>query len=226
MIPGAFDYYRPANLEETLQMLAEYGEDAKLLAGGHSLIPAMRLRLAQPEKIIDIGTLRPQLSYIKEEDGLIKIGALTTHYQIESSDLLKSKAALLPQAASVIGDGQVRNWGTIGGSLVHADPSSDLPAVILALEADFVLQSTAGERVVNAADFFVGILETAITPTELLTEIRFKPLEAEKSSYLKLPNQASHYPVVGAAAILSLADGKISSARVALSGLAEKTVAL
>src|SRR5690349_4155140 len=139
MIPSAFDYYTAASVDDALKLLAEHGEDAKVLAGGHSLIPAMRLRLAQPEKIIDIGGLRSALSYIKEEGGTIKIGAMTTHYQIETSDLLKSKAPILPQAATVIGDVQVRNWGTVGGSVVHADPSSDLPSVLLALGAAVVL---------------------------------------------------------------------------------------
>jgi carbon-monoxide dehydrogenase medium subunit len=222
MIPSAFDYFNPASLNETLNLLAEHGEDAKILAGGHSLIPAMRLRLAQPEKIIDISALRPQLSYIKEEDGVIKLGAMTTYYQIETSDLLKEKAPILPQAASLIGDVQVRNWGTIGGSLVHADPSSDLPAVMLALGAELVIQSTNGERVESIDNFFTGILETSIQPTELLTEIRFKTPAGKKTSYQKLANKASHYSVVGAAAVVSLNGDKIGDAVVAFSGLAEK----
>ncbi|HEX2912400.1 MAG TPA: xanthine dehydrogenase family protein subunit M [Chloroflexia bacterium] len=221
MIPSAFDYYKPANIDEALSMLAEHGEDAKILAGGHSLIPAMRLRLANPEKIIDIGALRPQLSYIKEEDGTIKIGAMTTYYQIETSDVLKNSAPVLPEAASVIGDVQVRNWGTIGGSLVHADPSSDLPAVMLALDAELVLRSASGERVVPVGEFFAGILQTNIEPNELLTEIRFKSLAGKKASYQKLANKASHYSVVGAAAVVGVDGGKISNISVAFSGLAE-----
>ncbi len=221
MIPSAFDYFTPASLDEALSLLAEHGEDAKVLAGGHSLIPAMRLRLAQPEKIIDIAALRSSLSYIKEEGGMIKIGSMTTHYQIESSDLLKSSAPILPQAASLIGDVQVRNWGTVGGSIVHADPSSDLPAVIMALGAELVLKSSQGERTVPVADFFTGILQTAIEPNELLTEIRFKALAGKKTSYQKLANKASHYSVVGAAAVVGMNGGKISDVSVAFSGLAE-----
>jgi carbon-monoxide dehydrogenase medium subunit len=221
MIPSAFDYSTPASLDEVLQLLAEEGENSKVLAGGHSLIPAMRLRLAQPEKIIDIKALRPQLSYIKEEGDLIKIGAMTTYYQIETSDLLKEKAPILPEAASVIGDVQVRNWGTVGGSLVHADPSSDLPSVMLALDAEVVLKSAKGERVEPVSTFFAGILQTTIEPDELLVEIRFKAPGGKKSSYKKLPNKASHYSVVGAAAVVGVADGKITDAAVAFSGLAE-----
>ncbi len=221
MIPSAFDYYTPASLDEALQLLAEHGDDAKVLAGGHSLIPAMRLRLAQPEKIIDISGLRQSLSYIKEENGVIKIGAMTTHYQIESSDLLKSKAPILPEAAGVIGDVQVRNWGTVGGSLVHADPSSDLPAVAMALGAELVLQSTRGERVEKIDNFFTGILETSIEPDELLTEIRIPTPTGKKTSYQKLANKASHYSVVGAAAVVGMDGGKISDVKVAFSGLAE-----
>ena len=222
MIPSAFDYYTPASLDEALQMLSEHGEDAKVLAGGHSLIPAMRLRLAQPEKLIDISALRSQLSYIKEEDGMIKIGAMTTHYQVESSDLLKSKAPLLPEAAAVIGDVQVRNWGTVGGSIVHADPSSDLPAVMMALGAEAVLKSASGERVEKLDDFFTGILQTSIEPNELLTEIRFKTPAGKKTSYQKLANKASHYSVVGAAAVVGMNGDKIGDITVAFSGLAEK----
>ena len=221
MIPSAFDYYNPASLDEALKLLAEDGENSKVLAGGHSLIPAMRLRLAQPEKLIDIQALRPQLSYIKEEGGMIKIGAMTTHYQVETSDLLKEKASLVPEAAAVIGDVQVRNWGTLGGSLVHADPSSDMPSVMLALDAEMVLTSAKGQRVEPASGFFSGILQTTIEPDELLTEIRFKVPEGKKSSYKKLPNKASHYSVVGAAAIIGVADGKITDAAVGFSGLAE-----
>lgn len=221
MIPSSFEYFNPATLDEALKMLAEHGDSAKVMAGGHSLIPAMRLRLAQPEKVIDIGALRAELSYVKEEGDTIKIGAMTTHYQIESNELLKSKASILPEAAAVIGDAQVRNWGTVGGSLVHADPSSDLPAVMLALEAELVLKSAEGERIEPIKNFFTGILQTSIEPNEILTEIRFKTPTGKKSSYQKLPNKASHYAVVGAAAVLEMDGDNIKSASVAFSGLAE-----
>lgn len=220
MIPGAFDYFAPATLDEALDMLDQHGADGKILAGGHSLIPAMRLRLAQPEKIIDIGALRSQLSYIKEDGGNIAIGAMTPYYQIETSQLLKDNAPILPEATSLIGDVQVRNWGTIGGSVVHADPSSDLPAVLMALGAELVLKSKSGERVVPVDEFFVTILTTSIEPNELLTEIRFPNPKGKKMSYQKLANKASHYAVVGAAAVVGADGGSIKDIKVAFSGLA------
>lgn len=221
MIPSAFDYFAPAGIDEALALLGEHGENAKILAGGHSLIPAMRLRLASPGVLIDINALRSTLSYIKEEGGVIKIGALTTYYDLEISDLLKEKAPVIPEATGMIGDVQVRNWGTIGGSTVHADPSSDLPAVLLALGAEVVLKSTSGERVVPISEFFVSILTTSITAGEILTEIRF-PTPSGKTSYKKLANKASHYAVVGAAAVVSVdGSGVCTAASVGLSGLAD-----
>lgn len=217
MIPSAFDYFAPKTIDEALDLLEEHGADGKILAGGHSLIPAMRLRLAQPEKIINIGALRSQLSYIKEEGGNIAIGAMTPYYDIETSGLLKDAAPILPEATSLIGDVQVRNWGTIGGSVVHADPSSDLPAVLVALKAELVLKSKSGERVVPIEEFFVTILTTSIEPNELLTEIRFPNPKGKKSSYQKLANKASHYAVVGAAAVVDPSSNTVS---VAFSGLA------
>ena len=221
MIPGAFDYFAPTGLEEALALLGEHGDNAKILAGGHSLIPAMRLRLAQPGVIIDIAALRDSLSYIKVEGGVVKIGAMTNYYDIESSSLLKSDAPILPEATSMVGDVQVRNWGTIGGSTVHADPSSDLPAVLLALDAELVLRSSSGERVVSINDFFVTILTTSIEPNEILTEIRFASTIGKKTSYKKLANKASHYAVVGAAAVIGVdGNGVCTSAAIGFSGLA------
>jgi aerobic carbon-monoxide dehydrogenase medium subunit len=221
MIPSAFEYFAPAGMDEALALLGKHGSNAKILAGGHSLIPAMRLRLSSPEVIIDINALKSKLAYIKEEGGSIKIGAMTTYYDIETSDLLKSKASLLPQATAMIGDPQVRNWGTIGGSTVHADPSSDLPACLLALGAEVVLKSSGGERVVPIDDFFVSILTTSIEANEILTEIRF-PTPAGKTDYKKLANKASHYAVVGAAVVVAVdGSGVCTSAKVAFSGLAD-----
>ncbi len=215
MIPSAFEYFSPSSIQETLDLLEQHGEEGKILAGGHSLIPAMRLRLAQPANIIDIGALRSELSYIKEEGGNIAIGAMTPYYDLETSDLLKEACPILVEATRLIGDAQVRNWGTVGGSVVHADPSSDLPAVLLALEAQLVLKSKSGERTVPIGDFFVTILTTSIEPNELLTEIRFPNSRGKKGSYQKLANKASHYAVVGAAAVVG--SGQV---RVAFSGLA------
>src|SRR5215210_8716691 len=171
MIPTQFDYQAPATLEEAVTLLASDLDGAKILAGGHSLIPAMKLRLAQPQLLVDIGRIK-SLSYIREEGDQILIGATTTHYQLESSDLLKRICPLLPDCAKSIGDVQVRNKGTIGGSLAHSDPAGDWPAAIIALEADLVLVGPNGERIVKAADFFVDLLTTDLEPGEILREIR------------------------------------------------------
>src|SRR5215471_18937021 len=170
MIPAQFDYARANTLDEALSLLAQT-EDAKILAGGHSLIPAMKLRLIQPPLLVDIGRIK-DLSYVREADGQIQIGAATTHYQIESSELLKQGCPLLPECAGHIGDVQVRNKGTIGGSLAHADPAGDWPAAIIALGADLVVASSNGERTIPANEFFVDLLTTALEPGEILREIR------------------------------------------------------
>src|SRR5688572_29692085 len=159
MIPATFDYFRPQTLEEALGLLANH-EGAKVLAGGHSLIPAMKLRLAQPKTVIDIGRIA-DLSYVREEGGRIVIGALATHYQIESSTLLRDKCPLLSEVAPQIGDVQVRNKGTLGGSLVHADPASDWPAAILSLDAELTIAGPNGRRSVRATDFFVEMMQSA-----------------------------------------------------------------
>src|SRR5215471_8386209 len=160
MIPAQFDYALANTLDEALSVLAQT-EDAKILAGGHSLIPAMKLRLAQPPMLVDIGRIK-DLSYVREANGQIQIGAMTTHYQIESSDLLKRICPLLPECASHIGDVQVRNKGTIGGSLAHSDPAVDWPAAIIALNAELIAASQEGERTIKADDFFVDLLTTAL----------------------------------------------------------------
>src|SRR5881398_416521 len=169
MYPANFDYVRPSSLDEAVALLARHGDGAKVLAGGHSLIPAMKLRLAQPKVIVDIGRIS-NLSYIREAGGRIAIGPMTTHEEIASSKLLREKCPLLPETASHIGDMQVRNKGTIGGSLAHADPAADWPAAILALEAELDIVGPGGRRVVQAGSFFVDLLETAIGPGEILSE--------------------------------------------------------
>src|SRR5437868_15157935 len=178
MIPAQFDYAAPTTLEEALGLLAEHADDAKILAGGHSLIPAMKLRLAQPAMLIDIGRVK-DLAYIREEGGQIRIGAMTTHYQLEASARLKEICPLLPECAAQIGDVQVRNKGTIGGSLAHADPAADWPAAIFALDAEMVAVSPQGERVIKASDFFVDMLTSALEPTEILREIRVAQLQGK-----------------------------------------------
>lgn len=200
MIPVAFDYARPRSLEEALGLLAAHGEDAKLLAGGHSLIPAMKLRLAQPKILIDIGGIS-DLRSINQQDGKIAIGALTTHYEIESSDLLKQSCPLLPEVAGKIGDMQVRNKGTIGGSCVHADPAGDWPAAMLALDAEFEVVGRNGNRTIAAKDFFVGMLTSAIGPDEILKVIRV-PATAKSAAYVKFAQKASGFAIAGVAAIV------------------------
>src|SRR2546423_11404571 len=167
MIPTQFDYIAPATLDEAIQLLADTAYDANLLAGGHSLIPAMKLRLAQPAMLVDIGRIK-DLAYIREKGDQISIGAMTTHYELESSALLQKICPLLPECASHIGDVQVRNKGTIGGSIAHSDPAGDWPAAVLALNAQMVVVGAGGERTISADDFFVDLLTTALAPGEIL----------------------------------------------------------
>src|SRR5260221_814025 len=171
MIASAFDYVRPATLDEALEHLAKHGEDAKVLAGGHSLIPAMQLRLSQARVVVDIGRIR-DLHSISERGGKITIGALTTHFELESTDFLKRSCPVLTEVAGKIGDIQVRNKGTIGGSCVHADPAGDWPAAMLALHAEFEIGSPPGNRTVGAQEFFVDMLASAVQPDEILQFIR------------------------------------------------------
>src|SRR5215471_16276943 len=196
MIPAQFDYALANTLDEALSVLAQT-EDAKILAGGHSLIPAMKLRLIQPPLLVDIGRIK-DLSYVRETDGQIQIGAATTHYQIESSELLKKTCPLLPECAGHIGDVQVRNRGTIGGSLSHADPAGDWPASIVALDAQIKAVSARGERWINARDLFVELLTTSLEADEILTAVRVPALGARTgSAYMKLRHPASSYAMVG-----------------------------
>jgi aerobic carbon-monoxide dehydrogenase medium subunit len=222
MIPAQFDYVRANTLDEALSLLAQ-NEDAKILAGGHSLIPAMKLRLAQPSLLVDISRIT-DLTYIREEDGQIRIGAMTTHYQIESSDLLKNICPLLPDCASHIGDMQVRNKGTIGGSVAHADPAGDWPAAIIALNAEMVATSKNGERTIKADDFFVDMLTTALEPGEILREIRINKTNGRTGhAYVKMPHPASGFAVVGVAANLSFNGGsECKSASIGITGVSAK----
>lgn len=220
MIPAQFDYARANTLDEALNLLAQ-NEDAKILAGGHSLIPAMKLRLTQPPLLVDIGRIK-DLSYIREEDGQIRIGAMTTHYQIESSDLLKKICPLLPECAAHIGDMQVRNKGTIGGSLAHSDPAADWPAAILALNAEIVAVSKNGERTIKADDFFVDLLTTALEPGEILREIRVNK-NGTHQAYVKMPHPASGFAVVGVAANLIMnGSNECQSASIGITGVSSK----
>ena len=222
MIPAQFDYVRANTLDEAVSLLAQ-NEDAKLLAGGHSLIPAMKLRLAMPQMLIDIGRIK-DLSYVIEADEQICIGAMTTHYQIESSDLLKKICPLLPECAASIGDVQVRNKGTIGGSLAHSDPAGDWPAAVIALDAELVVAGKNGERTIKADDFFVDLLTTALEPGEILREIRIsKPQGRSGQAYVKMHHPASGFAVVGVAANLWLdGDSGCQKASVGITGVSSK----
>jgi carbon-monoxide dehydrogenase medium subunit len=223
MIPTPFDYQAPATLEEAIALLAGDPDGAKVLAGGHSLIPAMKLRLAQPQLLVDIARIK-SLAYIREEGNKILIGATTTHYQLESSDLLKQVCPLLPLCAASIGDVQVRNKGTIGGSVAHSDPAGDWPAAVLALDADLVLVGPNGDRTVKAADFFVDLLTTDLQPGEILREIRIgKPSGRFGHAYQKVAHPASGFAVVGIAVQLELnEDGSCKAAKVGVTGVGVK----
>jgi len=225
MYPPRFSLIVPSTLEEALDALSRYGEEAKVLAGGHSLIPLMRLRLASPKYLIYIGKIQG-LSYIKEETGKIHIGCMTTHATIESSDLLRKKNPLLSETASKIGDLQVRNMGTIGGSIAHADPAADYPAAITALEGEVVARSVKGERVIKAQEFFKGPFSTALRSDELLVEVRVPSMEGYfGTAYEKLVFRATDYAIVGVAAVLELnRGGTIQRARVALTGVGSTPV--
>jgi aerobic carbon-monoxide dehydrogenase medium subunit len=223
MIPAQFEYVAPKTLEDALRLVERHGDEAKILAGGHSLLPLMKLRLAQPRYVIDIGRLR-NMSYVREEDGHIAIGALTTHSEIESSTLLRSQCPLLPETAAVIGDVQVRNRGTIGGSLAHADPAADYPAAVLALDVEIIAASTAGTRTIPVGEFFVDMLTTALRPGEILSQVRVAPLAPRTgTAYEKLHQPASGFAIVGVAARLTLGkDGSIESVGIGVTGLGPK----
>jgi carbon-monoxide dehydrogenase medium subunit len=223
MIPAAFDYVAPETLNEAVSALASHGEDAKILAGGQSLLPLLKMRLAQPKLLIDLAKLSP-LSGIGQQDDEIVIGALATHYQIESSELLKKKCPLLPQTARAIGDVQVRNRGTIGGSLSHADAAADWPAAILALGGELRLRGPKGERTLGGEEFFLGPMTTALEPTEILTEIRV-PMRSRRSghAYQKMAQQASGFAIVGVAVSVKIDAKRIcEDIGIGVTGLGDK----
>jgi aerobic carbon-monoxide dehydrogenase medium subunit len=223
MIPEPFEYHAPKSLAEAARLASQFGADGKVLAGGHSLVPLMKLRLASPKHLIDLNGIA-ELSYIREDGDRIQIGALSSHYQLESSELLKSKCPLLPQVAREIGDAQVRNKGTIGGSLAHADPAADWPAPILALDAEIQAASSRGERWIRASEFFVEMLSTALQPDEILTAIRVPSLPAHAGdAYVKLHHPASGFAVVGVAARVVLDEkGAIAQLGVGVTGVGPK----
>ncbi|MFL5738266.1 MAG: FAD binding domain-containing protein [Actinomycetota bacterium] len=221
MIPAAFEYERAATIDDALGILADRGDEAKLLAGGHSLLPLMKLRLAQPALLVDIGRL-DELRYIREEDDVIAIGALTRHADLERSDLLERWCPLLQAVAADIGDPQVRHRGTIGGSLSHADPASDLPAAVVALDAELRIRGVDGStRTQPGTTFFTGLFETELSPTEMLTEVRVPKLRPGTGwSAIKFHRRAADWALVGVAA-LTHADG---TARVALTNMGDRPI--
>ncbi len=206
MIPSSFTYQRAGSVEEALSLVAGHGDDAKFLAGGHSLLPLMKLRLAAPEVIIDLGGLH-DLSYVSDEGSYIAIGALTRHHDVEHSEVLGREVPLLAHAAGQVGDPQIRHRGTIGGSVAHADPASDLPAVLLALDATLVARGPGGSREIGIGEFFQGLFETSLEPDELLTEIRVpKPASASAWSFQKFTQRAIDWAIVGCA----VQDGRVA----------------
>ena len=200
MIPAAFDYVRAGSADEAIALLGEHGEEAKLLAGGHSLLPMMKLRLAVPSVLVDIGRVT-DLSYIRNGGDHIAVGALTRHRALETSELLAAECPLLGHVAGEVGDPQVRHRGTIGGSLAHSDPASDLPAAVLALGGSLVAQGPSGSREISAGDFFTGYFESALADDEMLTEIRVPKAPGDGWNYQKFNRRAQDWAIVGAAAV-------------------------
>jgi carbon-monoxide dehydrogenase medium subunit len=219
MIPAQFEYHRPATVAEALQLLQRL-PDARLLAGGHSLLPMMKLRLATPAHLIDLGRIG-DLRYIQDEGAAVAIGALATHWMVESSPLVRQKAPVLAEAAGRIGDVQVRNVGTIGGSLAHADPAADYPAAVLALEAELTAEGPSGRRTIPATQFFTGMFTTALRPEEILVRVTVPALPARTgSAYLKFAHPASGFAVVGVAAVVTLdGRGRCERARIGITGV-------
>ncbi|QIA26549.1 xanthine dehydrogenase family protein subunit M [Thermaerobacter sp. PB12/4term] len=227
MIPSAFAYHRPESLDEVFQLLARYGDGAKLLAGGHSLLPAMKLRLAQPQVLIDLGRVRELAGVAVEPDGTLRLGALTTHHQVMTDAAIRRHAPLLSEVAGVIGDMQVRYRGTLGGSIAHADPAADYPAALLALEAEIEVAGPGGaRRTVLAGEFFLGPFVTALQPDELVTAVRIPAAAGGDQGwswgyrYLKMARRASDFALVGvAAAVARDPEGAAAAVRVALNGV-------
>lgn len=220
MLPNTVDYYRASSVSDALSVL-KANPDAKILAGGHSLIPAMKLRLNSPSMVIDIANLS-DLNYIKEDGGNICIGAMTTHGQIAHSSLLADKLPLFTETADVIGDVQVRNMGTIGGSIAHADPSADWPAALLAANASIVVTNGDETRTIPATDFFVGFFSTALEEGEIITEIQVPvPAAGTKMTYQKFMQPASRFAIVGCAAIAKVENGVVSDITVAFTGVSD-----
>ena len=224
MIPAAFDYVVPRTLPEAVAELVKHGQEAKVLAGGHSLIPLMKLRLSTPSFLVDIGRL-DNLTYIREEDGHVAIGALTSHHEIEFSELLKNKLPMLTSAASQIGDPQVRNRGTIGGAAAHADPFGDFPACLLALDAEFKAVGPRGGRSIAARDFFVDTFTSSLEPNEILREIRIPtPPPGSRGTYLKFSRRSQDWAIVAVAAQVRVTGHEVTQVAVGLTGMGSRPI--
>lgn len=219
MIPSAFDYAAPATVVEALGLLADAGDDVKLLAGGQSLIPVMKLRLADPATVIDLGRVG-ELSGVRDDGDALLIGAMTTHHQIATDPLIAAHVPLLAKAAATVADPQVRHRGTFGGALVHADPAGDLPAPVLAADATFILAGPEGERRVAAADFFQGYFTTAVDDGEILTHIRVPKYTGWGAHYEKFTRVAQQWSIVAVAAMVRVEGGTIAEARIGLTNMA------
>ena len=215
MIPLPFEYTRATSLDDALTKMAAAGGDAKFIAGGHSLVPLMKLRLSEPKLLIDIARL-PGLSGIRETDGTVEIGAGTVHHEVASSALLQARCPVVSDAAGEIGDQQVRNRGTLGGTLAHADPAADYPAAMLAVDAEIMIRGLKGSRSVRASSFFQDLFTVDLRPDEIITGVRFAPVRV--AAYAKLHQRASHFAIVGVAAALEVRGGTIQSARIGLTG--------
>jgi aerobic carbon-monoxide dehydrogenase medium subunit len=215
VISTAFDYSRATSLDDALAQLSASKGEGKLVAGGHSLIPLMKLRLSEPKALIDIARI-PELSGIRQKGNAIEIGAGTVHHDVATSSVLKQACPMLTEAAASIGDQQVRNRGTLGGSLAHADPAADYPAVMLALDADINVKGPKGARSVKASDFFQGLFTVDLAKDEIIVSVQFTPVKA--AAYAKLHQRASHFAIVGVAAALQVSGGTIQSARIGLTG--------
>jgi carbon-monoxide dehydrogenase medium subunit len=219
MIPAKFDYVKPASLGEAVRALADGGEDAKVIAGGQSLLPLLRLRLAYPELLVDVGGV-DELQGVTHEDGSLLIGARTTHYQLVHDPLIAEHCGILAEAAAMVADPAVRHRGTIGGSLAHADPAGDLPAVVLALDATMIARGPGGDREIPAADFFADYLTTALGPGEILTGVRVRKLGPGWGyRYEKFHRTAQAWAIVGVAALARRADGHVAEARIGLTNM-------
>ncbi|GAC1471423.1 MAG: xanthine dehydrogenase family protein subunit M [Chloroflexota bacterium] len=217
MIPAAFEYRSPASVDEALSLLSQHGDDAKILAGGHSLIPLMRLRLAAPSLLIDLSRI-PDLNYIRDDGDHIAIGAMTPYADLITSHVVRERAPLLAQSASLVGDPQVRYRGTLGGALAHADPAGDMPAVVCALGGHIVARGSGGERTIDMPDFFQDIFTSALRPDEILTEIRLHP-QTGGGNYQKFTRRAMDWALVGAAVNLTRSNGSVAEASVYLTNV-------